>query len=65
LALAQGRINTAPITEPTPILVKTNPRFEASKCNSFRPTTGIKAGMAEMKKANRRLRARTIWMPGA
>ena len=44
--------------------VKTKPRFEGSKCSSFRPTTGIRDGMIEMKNANRRLRARTICMPG-
>jgi hypothetical protein len=33
------------ITEPTAILVKRNPRLEALRCNSFKPTTGINDGL--------------------
>jgi hypothetical protein len=55
----------APLTtEPTAILVKRYPKWEASRCNSFKPTTGINDGIIAIKNENNACRARRIFIPG-
>ena len=49
----------APTTDPAPIEVKSNPRLEACRRNSFKPTTGSKAGMMQMKNVKMTLRMST------
>src|SRR6478752_1483473 len=63
-ARTQGITKTAQATDPAPMLVKRKPSSEASRCNTFNATTGIRAGISEIKNAKRTLRATTIWMPG-
>ena len=40
-ALSQGMMNTAPTTEPSPMLVNNRLRLDELRCNAFKPTTGI------------------------
>jgi len=63
--LSHGMMNTAPTTEPAPMLVNNRPRLDELKCNTFKPMTGIRAGITEMKRANRKFRANTTWNLGA
>src|SRR5258708_39760290 len=58
-ALSQEMTNTAPNTEPAPIQVNKRPSWYEPRCNTFKPTTGINAGMTEIKRANRKFRAKT------
>src|ERR1700736_3623529 len=63
-ALSQEMTNTAPNTEPAPILVNKRPSWDAFRCKTCKPTTGINAGMTEIKRANRKFRAKTTWISG-
>ena len=47
------------------MLVNNRPRSDELRHNTFKPTTGINAGITEMNRANRKFRANTIWNPGA
>jgi hypothetical protein len=57
-------MKTALITAPTAILVNRYPSWEASRFNSFRPMTGINAGIIEIKNENNACRTRRILIPG-
>ena len=46
-------------TEPTAILVKRYPSSEACICNSFRPTTGINAGIILITNENNACKTRS------
>jgi hypothetical protein len=59
-ALSHGMMNAAPVTEPAPRLVNNKPSLDGSRCNAFKPTTGINAGITEMNTAKRAFRAKTI-----
>src|SRR6516225_1381953 len=61
---AQGTMKIEVMTEPIAMLVNKNPRLAGSRCNSWRPTTGINAEIIEMKNENDTLRARMTLMPG-
>src|SRR5260221_4937935 len=63
LARAHGMMKAPLMTEPTAILVKRYPRWDALRCNSFRPTTGINAGMIAIKKENNACRATRTLIP--
>src|SRR3984893_18084416 len=63
--LSHGMTNTAPTTEPAPMLVNNRPRLDELRCNTFKPITGINAGITEMNRANRKFRANTTWNWGA
>src|SRR5260221_13054720 len=63
LTRAQGMMKEPLMTEPTAILVKRNPRGEAGRSNSFKPTTGINDGIIEIKNENNACRARRILIP--
>ena len=52
------------MTEPTAWLVKRYPRWEAFRCNSFKPNTGINEGIMAMKNENSVCRIRRILIPG-
>src|SRR6516164_11472065 len=65
LARAHGMMKAPLKTEPTAIAVKRYPKLDASRCNAFRPTTGISAGMMLMKKENNACRASRILIPGS
>src|SRR5260221_3291148 len=64
LARAHGMMKAPLMTEPTAILVKRNPRWDALRCNSFRPTTVINSGMIAIKKENNAWRAKRTLIPG-
>jgi hypothetical protein len=59
-ALSQGMMTTAPTTDPAPMLVNNRPRLDELSCKTFKPTTGINAGITEMNRVNRKFRANTI-----
>ena len=59
LVLSHGKMKTTPRTDPAPMLVNKSPRLDGLRCNTFKPTTGINAGIAEMNRENRKLRANT------
>ena len=65
LARAHGMAKVPLKTEPAAITVKRYPKLDASRCNAFRPTTGISAGMMLMKKENNACRASRILIPAA
>jgi hypothetical protein len=48
-----------------PMLANKNPRLDGLSCNTFKPTMGINAGIAEINRENRTVRAKTICSPGA
>ena len=58
-SLSHGMMNTAPTTDPAPMLVNDRPRLDELRCNTFKPTTGINAGITEMNRAKRKFRANT------
>src|SRR6201993_1019617 len=64
-ALTQGTTKTAPNTEPAPMELNRIPQPAAVSFSSFRPTTGISAGISAIKKTNKMFRANTTCMPGA
>src|SRR5262245_28039501 len=64
-ALSHGKMKTAPKIDPAPMLVNKSPRSDELSCNTFKPTTGINAGIAEINRANKKFRASTTWGPGA
>jgi hypothetical protein len=51
-ARVHGIVKAPLITEPTAMLVKRYPKWEALRCNSFKPTTGINDGIIEIKNEN-------------
>src|ERR1700730_11137128 len=61
----QGTTKIAPNTEPAPMELNRIPQPAAESFSSFRPTTGISAGISAIKKANKMFRANTTCMPGA
>src|SRR6202047_2352410 len=64
-ARTQGTTKIAPNTEPAAMQLNRIPQPAAESFSSFRPTTGISAGISAIKKANRIFRANTTCMPGA
>src|SRR6202795_5097561 len=64
-ARTQGTTKIAPNTEPAPMELNRIPQPAAESFSSFRPTTGINAGISAIKKANKMFRANTTCMPGA
>src|SRR6202047_3258858 len=64
-ARTQGTTKIAPNTEPAPMELNRIPHPAAVSFSSFRPTTGISAGISAIKKANKMFRANTTCMPGA
>src|ERR1700730_7241046 len=63
-ARSRGMMNTAPMTEPAPKLANNRPKFDELRCNSFRPTTGVNAGITEMNRANRKISGQHDLKPG-
>src|SRR5258708_8356012 len=60
LARAHGMMKAPLMTEPTAILVKRYPRWDAFRANSFKPPTRINAGMIALKKNKNTYRPTTI-----
>ena len=58
-ALSHGKMKIAPRTDPVPMLVNKRPKLDELSCNTFKPTTGINAGIAEMTRAHKKFRAKT------
>src|SRR5258707_14157309 len=52
-ARTQGTTKIAPNTEPAPMELNRIPQPAAVSFSSFRPTTGISAGISAIKKANK------------
>ena len=55
-ARTQGTTKIAPNTEPAPMELNRIPQPAAVSFSSFRPTTGISAGISAIKKANKMFR---------
>jgi hypothetical protein len=62
-AISDGMMKAAVVAGP--MLAKKNPRLDGPSCNTFKPTMGINAGITEINRENRTVRAKTICSPGA